>query len=93
MNEQDSPKSPEVSNGMMKMSAETIATHSLASEMAGKIALDLVGNEGITKEKLNEAYYTEYALRRNELEHIAGHKEPYAEKQIQSGEIGGETES
>ena len=93
MSEQDSHKSPELSSGMMKMSAETIATHSLASEMAGKIALDLVGNEGMTKEKLNEAYQTEYTLRRNELEHIAGHKEPYAEKQIQSGEIGGETES
>ena len=93
MSEHDSHKNPELYNGIMQMSPETIATSSLAREMAGKIALDLVGNEGMTKEKLNEAYYTEYALRRNELEHIAGHKEPYAEKQIQSGEIGGETES
>lgn len=88
MSEQDSHKSPELSSGIMKMSAETIATSNLAREMAGKIALDLVGNEGMTKEKLNEAYQAEYTLRRNELEHIAGHKEPYAEKQIQSGEFG-----
>ena len=87
MSEQNSHKSPELSNGMMKMSPETIATSNLAQEMAGKIALDLVGNKGMTKEKLNEAYQTEYTLRRNELEHIAGHEEPYAEKQIQSGEI------
>jgi hypothetical protein len=93
MSEQDSPKSPELSNGMVKMSAETIATNNLAREMAGKIALDLVGTVGMTKEKLNVAYQTEYVLRRNELEHIAGHEEPYAEKQIQSGEIGGDTES
>lgn len=73
---------------MMKMSAETIATSNLAREMAGKIALDLVGNEGMTKEKLNEAYQTEYTLRRNELEHIAGHKNPYAEEQIQLGDAG-----
>lgn len=93
MSEQDSHKSPELSNGMMEMPPEKKATSYLAREMAGKIALDLVGNEGMTEEKLNEAYRTEYTLRRNDLEHIAGHEEPYAEKQIQSGEIGGDTES
>lgn len=87
MSEQDSRKSPELSTGMMIMPPEKIATDTLAREMAGKIAIDLVGVEGMSKEKLNEAYHTEYALRRNELEHIAGHEEPYAEKQIQSGEI------
>lgn len=75
------------------MPPEKIATDTLAREMAGKIALDLVGTEGITKDKLNEAYHTEYALRRNELEHIAGHEEPYAEMQIQSGEISPEKPS
>jgi hypothetical protein len=87
MSERNPGKNPELSTGMTIGTPETIATDTLAREMAGKIALDLAGTEGMTKEKLNEAYQTEYTLRRNELEHIAGHKEPYAEKQIQSGEI------
>lgn len=86
MSERNSHKNPELSNGIMKMSPEEIATDTLAREMAGKIALDRVG-AGMSKDEINELYHTEYALRRNELEHIAGHKEPYAEKQIQSGEI------
>lgn len=69
------------------MPPETIATSDLAREMAGKVALDAVGVEGMSTDKLNKLYATEYALRRNELEHIADHVHPYAEKQIQSGEI------
>lgn len=87
MSEQDSHKSPESINGIAIMPPEKIATSNLALKMAGKIAIDLVGAEGMNKDKLNEAFRTEYTLRRNELEHIAGHEEPYAEKQIQSGEI------
>lgn len=93
MSEQNSHKSPEPMNGIAIMPPEKIATSSLALEMAGKVAMDLVGTEGMSKDKLNEAFRTEYALRRNELEHIAGHEEPYAEKQIQSGEIGGDAKS
>jgi len=87
MSEQDSSKNPELSTGMRVMPPEKIATGTLAREMAGKIALDMVGTEGMSKDKLNKLYHTEYALRRNELEYIAGHDEPYAEKQIQPGEI------
>lgn len=86
MSEQDPNISPELSTGMAIMPPEKIATDTLAREMAGKIALDLVGT-GMSEDELNKVYNTEYALRRNELEHIAGHEEPYAEKQIQSGEI------
>lgn len=86
MSEQDSHKNPELSTGMAIMPPEKIATDTLAREMAGKIALDMVGT-GMSKDELNKVYSTAYALRRNELEHIAGHEEPYAEKQIQSGEI------
>lgn len=87
MSEHDSYKNPEPSTGMRVMLPEKIATDTSAREMAGKIALDRVGTEGMSKDKLNRLYRTEYALRRNELEHIAGHDEPYAEKQIQSGGI------
>ncbi|CAN5677434.1 hypothetical protein BH23PAT2_BH23PAT2_09790 [soil metagenome] len=90
MSQQNSDKEAELSTGMRIMPSEKLATDSLAREMAGKIALDLVGVEGMSKDKLNGVYRTEYTLRRNELEHIAGHAEPYAEKQIQSGEIGHE---
>ena len=78
---------PERSTGMAIMPPEKIATSNLAREMAGQIALDAVGSEGITEEKLNTIFSTEYVLRRNELEHIAGHKDPFAEKEIQSGQI------
>lgn len=87
MSEQDSHKKPDLSTSIQVMPPETIATSNLAREMAGKVVLDAVGIEGMTTDKLNELYSTEYALRRNELEHIAGHEKPYAEKQIQSGEI------
>lgn len=87
MSEQDSRNNPELSTGMAIMPPEKIATDTLAREMAGKIALDMVGDAGMSKDELNKVYRAEYALRRNELEHIAGHEEPYAEKQIQSGEI------
>ncbi|AHB42350.1 hypothetical protein RAAC3_TM7C00001G0504 [Candidatus Saccharibacteria bacterium RAAC3_TM7_1] len=87
MSEQDSRKNPETSTAIVIGSPKRVAADTLAREMAGKIVLDMVGTEGMSKDKLNMAYRTEYALRRNELEHIAGHEEPYAEKQIQSGEI------
>lgn len=93
MSEQDSPKNPELPTGMRMLNPEEIAADSFAREMAGKIALDSVGIEGMGTDKLNELYHTEYALRRNELEHMSGYKEPYAEKQIQSGEIGHEESS
>lgn len=70
-------------DGMVMMTPEEIATHTLASEMAGAVALNAAGEEGADARKV---YAEAYTVRRNELEHIAGFKAPFADDRLKSDE-------